>query len=582
MCNGQASALSNTHSALTATLVANPTNPTLLLVPSVTSTSTSSSSTSSTTQSATPSPPVSSNSTATSNSTSSPSASNAESANPNQKLSTPTIIGIAVASVGGAALIFIAILLCCYKRKKKDKPRESDMIGAYQTEPVDIPSRENTQRYRRMLGPDGTADGMTVRMIPPMPGIMRPERPPRPSSDEALRNAYSAILESSQDTNTIGLAISELGGDVTLERRPTRHSAEGRHFSSHASILGPERASLDEPRNGDHADRRSIATTIEEEPDNASSGGDSWGARSTDRMLSTISVGDGKMLSANGNQTPSFLLKGHDGNHWRAGEESEDGSVKPEFFVKPLRVSKSPGETSKTGRSELDIPRFPAPPILPTLDLQPPENGTLASSYYGDSLPPSGHASHVESTSQPQTRFKPYQSRQSTDSIDTVTTMESTLPPIRGSNILSPINESPSSVRTHRSSVALPFQRLSADVSDTTESKPLKSEEIAAMRAMRLRTQQAQNMQHPLERTETGTSSSQGSFAKRKPADLTIKPDEAEKEKKGQWRVVDSKSRKQELQELEQVPKIGTSGGTGVAQLTPTRKGEVLYLKVHK
>lgn len=402
----------------------------------------------------------------------------------------------------------------------------------------------------------------------------RPERPPRPLTLDTDRGTH---VDDGPPTNTgtIGLAISELNGNSTA----------GKHYSSQASLHNGSDMSSAPTQN--YADRKSYATTIEEEPDSATSEDDSWGARSTDRI---IAADANAAVSSADKSKPTLLVTSSEGrqNSWHTGTTATSVATTNSYsassdgdsgnYPAPLTLSKQSLvlDASKLGNEKslyrkskgpLDLSEFPAPPPIPASNLQ--RSNTTASSFYGSEalysptqqslMPPMPAAPGKQSYGQ---NLNPY-ARHSTDSVDTVTTMESTIAP-RTSRALSPVRESTSTSGTDV--FGFPREEEPVDVENLDLTKPLKAAEIAALRAMRLRQQQTgevgRTLHHQVSNSALGSGVAFDAGKKKKPSDLRvdtllggsgapkIKEERREKEKKG------------------------------LAELTPTRRGEELFLSV--
>ncbi|KAF4626629.1 hypothetical protein G7Y89_g11527 [Cudoniella acicularis] len=222
MCNGQKGALPNTHATIVATLVAESSSPSIWLVQPATTTS-SSSQAAPTSTFITSTRPASTSATPTSvisTMTALPSTQNTTQTAAPAAIATPMltksqIVGISVASVGGAALAFAAILIfSCLKRRNMRRNRDSDELP-FQLDPTNyaksIKSTRFSLRRPSNLGPGGSSNGVARKMkAPPIP----------PRLDTMNPNMFSR-------SSIIGLAISpEKNTPIQQTPRDPRHSSK--------------------------------------------------------------------------------------------------------------------------------------------------------------------------------------------------------------------------------------------------------------------------------------------------------------------------------------------------------------------
>ncbi|KAH6683250.1 hypothetical protein B0J14DRAFT_142650 [Halenospora varia] len=229
MCKGQPNALSNTHATIVATLVAQSTKPSVFIVePQTTSSSFLASPTSTFITSTVPArTSTSSTSVIPTTTTSIPTAQKTtqtpnapaplETSSPG--LNKSQVIGISVATVGGAALAFgLIILFACLKRRKYRSHRDSDELP-FQLDPTTYGQPPKRSRFslarKSTFGPGGTSNGVARKLKNP------PPVPPR--LDTMSPNMFSR--SSIREENIIGLAVSpERGNQMQQAARAQRQS----------------------------------------------------------------------------------------------------------------------------------------------------------------------------------------------------------------------------------------------------------------------------------------------------------------------------------------------------------------------
>jgi hypothetical protein len=468
MCNGQDNALPNTHGTITATLIVQTSMPSIVLIaPNPTTLTNSTSGVSggtgitspSTTVPATLSLQTASGSPTEPLATSSRSAQVAsETASITPTLTKPQIVGISVAAVGGGTLaVGSLILFACWRRRKR-AGRDSDMLP-FQLDP------SNGAKYghgfrgpteRRIPGPGGTSNGVAAKLPPRVPLRLETSAP----------NMFSrrSILQ-----DIIGLAISPETNIPAAERR-------------HSSKLLPEKPTLtlrvppyptrpvggpsfsQQVQQPSALSRESTATQFEEDEDGvdtAVSGqvaDENWARKSAAQILNNATGKWQTIKSANPNLAHStFVVTGDNSNQWRPGQapKANASSVVPDYYVKPLNLSRGVGSFSQPRRPE-EYPR-PDQQQLKLQQLQIPNQAarpiTTTSSLYsarGSSLPPSevGRNSNAPRTRRSYKQAGPYDMRESAGSLTSFETNDSIISPqdpeprTAGTD-LSPVVESP-------------------------------------------------------------------------------------------------------------------------------------------
>lgn len=253
MCLGQNGALPNTHATISATLVVQSSHPSVVLVdttytePTVTTSSSTSSTRSATsfstsvstrretptgilTATGSPSIPTSSSGTPTQTSQASKvsetsQASSTPVAAASSGLSKPQVAGIAVGSVGGAALAIAGLLFFaryCRRRRREEADRDSDFFP-FQTEPKPVAKKDPG---------GGPTEGLTGAGFN---GAAQHLPPPHLISD--ARDLVLGEGEYAYSPGDIGVAISP---DSTPQKRPLDRGSERKRSSK----LLPDRPGL--------------------------------------------------------------------------------------------------------------------------------------------------------------------------------------------------------------------------------------------------------------------------------------------------------------------------------------------------
>ena len=480
MCNGQAYALPNTHSTITATLIVQSSMPSVVLVaPTLTTMSTSASKSSSTSSSSfaaitsprTTAPSTLSIQTATGSPTrtSATVTSGTAQAASERASATPTltksqVVGISVASVGGAALaIGTLILFACWRRRKR--ARDSDLLPFQMDPSYGYGFKGPTEVMKRRKGPGGTANGIAAKVAPPVP----------PRIDAGSPNMFA---RRSIRPDIIGLAIS-----------PERNEAIDRR---HSSKLLPEKPTLtlqvpqgkaggglkfSQPIQPSAISRQSTATQFEEDDfdsaDTTLTGREDWGRGSTEQILNnqTGNWGTIRPVPPDSGESPRVVVSPSD---WRPQNLSSSTAalvLAPSFKVKPLKIGRNIGSFSRplgVGNDPLPKPPPPAQLEIPAGANRPITQSSSIYSTHNSSLPPSeagrnsnaiGRKSYISSG--------PYDRQASTGSLTSFETVDSmSCPqdpePKTAVTDLSPVVESPASGKSPVSYPKIPG-RLSRD-----------------------------------------------------------------------------------------------------------------------
>ena len=525
MCNGQADALPNTHSTITATLIVQSSSPSVVLIaPNPTTTYKSSSKMSSSagiTNPRTTAPSTLSIQTATGSptnisfsttaSTTAQAASETASATP--ALTKPQIVGITVASVGGAALAFGSLILfACWRRRRRS--RDSDMLPFQMDPSYGYGFKGPTEVVKKYKGPGGTSNGIAAKVAPPVP----------PRIDTGSSNMFA---RRSIRPDTIGLAISPERNEVTDRRHsskllPDKPTLTLKVPQQPAGKVGGALKFSQAVQQPSAASRQSTATQFEEDYDSADTavaGQEDWGRGSTDQILNNMT---GKWdtirpVPPDSAPPPQFVISSSDWRPPNPYSNNAQPSLAPAFEVKPLKLGRNIGSFSRplaVGNDPFPRPPPPAKLGIPVYMNRPI---TQSSSVYSarNSLPPSdaGRTSNA-------TRRKSYkqngpydQSRQvstgsltSFETVDSVTSPQDPEPKTAGTD-LSPVVESPASGKSPVSYPKIPG-RLTRDYIRMVPPPPqpdfgavfssqsgMKPWKIAEMNAQRERERQARQSQ---------------------------------------------------------------------------------------
>lgn len=477
MCNGQAKALPNTHSTITATLIVQSSMPSIVLIaPSTTAMPNSALKSSSfvgitspkTTapstldiQTATRSPTETS---ATISSKTAQAASETASVTPT--LTESQIVGITVASVGGGALaVGILILFACWRRRKR--ARDSDMLP-FQLDPsYDYGFKGPTEIVKKRKGPGGTANGIAAKVAPPVP----------PRIDTGSPNIFA---RRSIQPDTIGLAISPERNEVADRRHsskllPDKPTLTLKVPKQQAGKVG-DMLKFSPPVGQPSAiNRQSTATQFEEDDDSADTavaGREDWGRGSGDQILEK-QTGDWRTIRPvppDAGSAPQFIISSTD---WRppnpytkTAAQTAAPAPASGFEVKPLNIGRSIGSFSRPLVVGNDP--FPRPPPPAQLEIPSRTNRpiTQSSSIYSthNSLPPSDAGRNSAAARRKSYKQSgPYDRQMSTGSLTSFESADSVDPqPKTAGTDLSPVVESPASGRSPVSYPKIPG-RLSRD-----------------------------------------------------------------------------------------------------------------------
>ncbi|RFU26235.1 hypothetical protein B7463_g10106, partial [Scytalidium lignicola] len=498
MCHGQRSALPNTHSTITATLILQTSKPSIVIVaPNPTSQTVSTTGNSRTTithstKTFTLFSITSSTTTSLFQQSTSLYQQSASSTSPTASaqavsvsattntLTKPQIAGIVAGGVATIALVVGGLLLCRRIRKRKKREmRHSDLLP-FQLDP------DNTSEYRvdvkspkhKYLGPGGTSSGKAAKVPPRIP----------PRIDTYDINMFS---RRSVTPDTIGLAISPDSKESTprrssklLPEKPTLTvkipEAQGGEPTGDNLNYSQSR----EPVYG--LNRESTTTQFEEDLESAKTVGspmDFRGRRSYHRPQNSFN--DTWKIFPSPDKTQlaqASILSTTAGaaSHWRPEQLSNNDGTNPELFVRPLTIRQSTGGIPLSRQPTIPILQSPQQQqpkeMLQRLDIPTQVNRPVTgSSIYSarSSLPPSetGRNSNSNIRNSSRARRKsykqtgPYESkRESEASLTSFETDDSAVSqPEPRTAELSPVVESPASGRSPVSYPKIP-KRLSGNI----------------------------------------------------------------------------------------------------------------------
>jgi hypothetical protein len=465
MCNGQADALPNTHSTITATLIVQSSSPSVVLIapnPTTYTSSSKASSSAGTTGPRTTAPSTLSIQTATGSPTRISSATTAsataqaasETASVTPALTKPQIVGITVASVGGAALaIGTLILFACWRRRKR--ARDSDMLPFQMDPSYGYGFKGPTEVVKKHKGPGGTSNGIAAKVAPPVP----------PRIDTGSPNIFA---RRSMRPDTIGLAISPERNEVT-DRRPSSRLLPDKPTltlkvpQQPAGKIGDALKFSQPVRQPTATSRQSTATQFEEDYDSADTavaGQEDWARGSTDQILNNQTGKWGTIHSVlpDAAAAPQYVISSSDWKPSNPYSKNAAPSLVPAFEVKPLKSGRNVGSFSRplaVGDDPFPRPPPPAQLEIPAQTIRPV---TQSSSVYSahNSLPPSDAGRNSKATRRKSYKQSgPYdQSRQvstgsltSFETVDSMPSPQDPEPKTAGTD-LSPVVESPASGRS--------------------------------------------------------------------------------------------------------------------------------------
>lgn len=348
MCAGRPSAIPNTHATITATRVAESSSITVSSTRSTTSSSetvdiitritTSSGLLPSTLITATQSPPRQS-SPALQTSTSASAQIESQTAAPISSginLTREQTIGISVGTGVGAVAIIFLIAFACWRRRRAQRSRDSDMLP-FQMDPT------NALNYRHHGGLGGFVE--TKITGPAIGGKKAPRIPPR--LDTSSPNMFS---RRSIKPEQIGVAISPEGKYEAANNQRRKSKLLPEKPSLKVTVPPTERLALNVSQNPNKNGcvRQSTATQFEEDFDSADTAvnDDSWIIEAKGQVLEVPpgNVATIRKVTPEPNApAPAFLItSGSDGNHWRPGRQGTNNMpVQPEYQVKPLNITLS-------------------------------------------------------------------------------------------------------------------------------------------------------------------------------------------------------------------------------------------------
>ncbi len=238
ICDGQKNALPNTHSIITATRPSSSANSTTTTVQTTSTQITRSSSTTATSTSdeviltapAKPSPPstafVPTSSTSPTQSTSETIAANAAAvADKPSRLTSAQIGGIAAASSASASLAVVAVLFIICLRRRKRVHRQSEKVSFDLKKAPMTPPIQSLPRVRPIRGKDprGGAGGVGISKFQRISASLRPPVPPK--AGEKRWSKWPRKYERPED---IGVAVSPEGVQDTSPKSIASHRTTSR------------------------------------------------------------------------------------------------------------------------------------------------------------------------------------------------------------------------------------------------------------------------------------------------------------------------------------------------------------------
>lgn len=499
MCKGQLGALPNTHSTITATLIVETSNPSIVLVapnPTLNPESTTKTSRITGTQSSktlapsTLSSPAVTSSTVTS-STSIPSAASTQptsSSAPGASLTKYQIAGIAGGGALAIAIVVGGLFICRYNRKRKQRDaRDSDMLP-FQIDPDDgTDSKSKMQKSEhKYLGPGGTANGKAARIPPRIPLRV----------DNYDLNMFS---RRSIRPDTIGLAISaelqepnQHDSSVLLQEKPTLKVKIPTIESGNPTREDPNYFRQEKPIYGQN--RESTTTQFEEDLESAKA------MRSPTSVRGSRFYGGGENIVSYNWKTfqnsgqgqlavaPTLSETAGAGSPWRSGQGSNNAGAGADFHIRPLTIERAAGSPPLSRQPTVPVIQplsqqlqiGPLPKLeIPTQVSRPITSSSIYSTR--TSLPPSETGRISSSNNRNSGRGKrksfkqtgPYdQQRQSQGSLTSFETIDSaTDQPEPRTAELSPVVESPASGRSPVTYPKIP-KRLSGNIANLPPPPP--------------------------------------------------------------------------------------------------------------
>ncbi|KAF7874090.1 hypothetical protein EAF04_002762 [Stromatinia cepivora] len=467
MCNSDKSALPNTHSTLTATLVLQSGSASIVQIAPVATTSASGSPATTLSTSASPATPSSTTDAKSSTGVPQPAAATSVASSREKSkpiLSTGQIAGIVVAGVGGVVLAVGAILLFACIRRKKQANRDSGYLPFQQEPTMSIKSQSHFGITKPIAPSPASVSTRGPTPIGPFLGARMHPRGGQPSPDPfSQRNAIPENIglamtsESPQNNSLTPMGYTEevfqRGPSPLLPERPTltlqvpfQQNSNNIHTATNqqpSTFAGNNRQSMDTQFEDEDTCNTAVAS---EAPWNAAS----YGSMSKEKVLRQPDPAYYRSPRLQGelspNETESII------------NSYKDPLVEPDFYVPPLNLQRN-----------FSQPRRPENAMKPPVSRNPSVKDplTATSSVYSARShirhPSSNEVEKLNSLMQSNPSFRrvlrksvhnpggPYdQNRASRTSIGSMTSFETidSINPepqeLSGDNNLSPVVESPS------------------------------------------------------------------------------------------------------------------------------------------
>lgn len=479
MCNSDKSALPNTHSTLTATLVLQSGSSIVQIAPVATTSAsgsvattlrtTASATTSAATATTTPSSTTDSKS---STGVSQPAAATSASSSPdkgNPVLSTAQIAGIVVAGVGGIILVVVIILLFACMRRKRQANRDSGYLPFQQEPSMSIKSQSHFGTTNPMApspasistrGPTPIGPFSGARMPPRVPLIRRDQPSPDPFSrrnvtPEGIGLAMTSESPRNNLLNPMGYTeeVFQRGPSPLLPERPTltlqvplQQNSNTIHTAAYqqpSNVAGNNRQSMDTQFEDEDTCNTAVAS---EAPWNAAP----YGFMSNEKVPQRPDPAYYQTPRLRGELSPNVteaIINSY-----------KDPSPESDFYVRPLNIQRN-----------FSQPRYPEismkPPVSRNTSLKDPltASSPVSSARSRTRRPPSVEVDRLNSLVQSNPSFRralrksahnpagPYDhdraSRASAGSMTSFETIDSINPEaqeLAGDTNLSPVVESPS------------------------------------------------------------------------------------------------------------------------------------------
>ncbi|ESZ93787.1 hypothetical protein SBOR_5843 [Sclerotinia borealis F-4128] len=354
MCNSDQSALPNTHSTLTATLVLQSGSASIVQIAPVATTSASGSVATTLHTTAPTATPSSTTNSKPSTGVPQPAAATSVSSSPEKSrpmLSTAQIAGIVVAGVGGIVLAVGAILLFACMRRKKQVNRDSGYLPFQQDPSMSIKSQSHFGITKPMApSPDFVSSRGPTPIGPFLGARMPPRIPPRgdqPSPDPfSQRNpipeniGLAMTSESPQNFLLTPMGYTEevfqRGPSPLLPERPTltlqvpfQTNSNNIHTAAYqqpSSLAGNNRQSMVTQFEDEDTCSTAVASDV---PWNAAS----YGSKSNEKVLQQPDPAYYQPSRLQGELSPNVsesIINSY-----------KDPSVEPDFYVRPLNLQRN-------------------------------------------------------------------------------------------------------------------------------------------------------------------------------------------------------------------------------------------------